>query len=70
MQKSRPNHEIYLRTLRAMSPEARLRKAFELSAFAKALFRAGLERRFPHLSEEERDRIARAILERCHKRNY
>jgi hypothetical protein len=45
--KPRPNHAVYLRALRAMSPQARLRKVFELSAFTRALFRAGLVRRFP-----------------------
>jgi hypothetical protein len=68
--KPRPNHQRYLRVLRAMSPEARLRKAFELSAFARALFRAGLRRRFPHLSALQLDSLERDRLERCHNRNY
>ena len=68
--KPRPNHAVYLRALRAMSPQARLRKAFELSRFAHALFRAGLERRFPEFSAVELDRLMRDRLERCHNRNY
>jgi hypothetical protein len=68
--KRRPNHAVYLRVLRGMSPEARLRKAFELSAFARALFRTGLRRRFPHLSEPELEGLVRDRLERCHNRNY
>ena len=68
--KPRPNHAVYLRALHAMSPQARLRKAFELSAFTLALFRAGLARRFPDLSAAEIDRLARGRLERCHNRNY
>jgi hypothetical protein len=67
--KPRPNHPVYLRALRAMSPQARLRKAFELSAFTRALFRTGLARRFPGLSRVELDRLARKRLERCHNRN-
>lgn len=67
--KPRPNHAVYLRTLRAMSPQARLRKAFELSGFTRALFRAGLARRFPGLSRAELDRLVRNRVERCHNRN-
>jgi hypothetical protein len=52
-----------------MSPAERLRKAFDLSAFALALFRTGLARRFPHLTEAELDRLARERLRRCHSRN-
>ena len=66
--KSRPNHAVYLRVLRRMSPEARLRKAFELSDFARALFRTGLGRRFPHLTEPELERLLRDRLRRCHNR--
>ena len=68
--KPRPNHAVYLRALRAMSPQARLRKAFELSAFTRALFRAGLARRFPHSSAVVLDRLAQDRLEKCHNRNY
>ena len=68
--KPRPNHKLYLRVLRQMSPEARLRKAFELSAFARALFRTGLRRRFSHLTAEQLDGLERDRLERCHNRNY
>ncbi|MGH8759582.1 MAG: hypothetical protein ACREVW_08745 [Burkholderiales bacterium] len=68
--KPRPNHAVYLRALRAMSPQARLRKAFELSAFTRALFRAGLARRFPGSSATELDRLVRDRLEKCHNRNY
>lgn len=67
--KPRPNHAVYLRVLRTMSPQARLRKAFELSVFTRALFRTGLARRFPELSTAELDRLVRTRLERCHNRN-
>jgi len=66
--KPRPNHAVYLRVLRAMGPQARLRKAFELSAFSRALFRAGLARRFPALGEAELERLVRDRLALCHNR--
>ena len=49
----RPNHQIYIGVLRSMSGEDRLRKAFELSAFARELFITGLRRRYPELQESE-----------------
>jgi hypothetical protein len=33
--KEKPNHSLYIQVLRRMSPEARLMKAFELTAFSK-----------------------------------
>ena len=68
--KPRPNHQQYLRTLRTMTPEQRLRKAFELSAFSKALFSAGLQRRFPELSVPEFHQLLLRRLKLCHNRNY
>ena len=68
--KSRPNHGLYIQTLRRMSPEARLRKAFELTEFTRQLFRAGLRRRFPELTEDELNRIYVERLIKCHNRNY
>ena len=44
--KQRPNHQRYLQVLRSMTPEQRLLKAFEMSAFTKALFREGLRKRY------------------------
>jgi hypothetical protein len=68
--KPRPNHQRYLEVLRAMTPEQRLQKAFELSAFTKALFREGLRKRFPSASEAEFRQILLARLAKCHNRNY
>lgn len=68
--KHQPNHGRYLQILRALTPEQRLRKAFEMSAFAKELFRAGLRRRFPDLPEEEFHRLLLERLNLCHNRNY
>ncbi len=68
--KERPNHKIYIQTLRRMSPEARLLKAFELSRFSKALFSHGLRKRFPNVSDNEFKKIYLERLNKCHNRNY
>ncbi len=68
--KGRPNHRLYIQVLRKMSPEAKLRKAFELSDFTKQLFVHGLRKRFPDLSEEDFQRLLLERLEKCHNRNY
>ena len=68
--KSRPNHGLYIQTLRRMSPEARLRKAFELTEFTRQLFRTGLRRRFPALSGDELNKLLVERLIKCHNRNY
>ena len=57
--KMRPNHGEYLRILRGLSPETRLKKAFELSALARELFLHGLRRRFPEKTEAELREIYR-----------
>ncbi len=68
--KPRPNHAVYLRVLRAMTPEQRLRKAFDLGASTRALFEHGLRQRFPGLRDAEFGRLVRERLDRCHNRNY
>ncbi len=68
--KNHPNHKIYIQVLRQMSPEKRLLKAFELSAFTTELFIHGLRKRFPNLQEEEFKKIFLERLDKCHNRNY
>jgi hypothetical protein len=68
--KPRPNRRAYLETLRRMTPEQRLQKAFELSEFTKQLFMVGLRERFPHLGETELRRLYLRRLGKCHNRNY
>ncbi len=68
--KPHPNHDLYLRVLRAMTPEQRLLKAFELSALTKALFREGLRKRFPDLPEGEFHKLYLKRLALCHNRKY
>jgi hypothetical protein len=61
--KPQPNHQRYLEVLRAMTPEQRLKKAFELTERSRRLFRDGLRRRFPDLSEVE---LHQLYIERLH----
>ncbi|MGD9156541.1 MAG: hypothetical protein PVG90_13735 [Bacillota bacterium] len=68
--KKRPNHSLYIRILRGMTPEQRLNKAFELSEFSKALFLTGLRQSYPELNEEELHKLMLERLEKCHNRNY
>ena len=68
--KPRPNHALYIRTLRKMTPEQRLRKAFELGEFSRQLFVHGLRKRFPDATPEEFKVILGDRLAKCHNRNY
>lgn len=68
--KPRPNHHIYLETLRSMSPEQRLAKAFELTELSRSLFLAGLRQRFPDLPESDLKRLYLERLSLCHNSNY
>ena len=68
--KPRPNHRIYIETLRRMSPEQKLAKAFELTEMSRRLFREGLRRRFPDLSDAEFHRLYLERLALCHNKNY
>lgn len=52
-EKPRPNHARYLEVLRSMTPEQRLKKAFELTELSRKLFLTGLRQRFPDRSEAE-----------------
>lgn len=66
--KPRPNHRVYLRILRAMTPDERLRKAFELSELSRTLFRDGLRARFPDMPEDELKRLYIARLRKSQDR--
>lgn len=68
--KPRPNHQRYIQILRAMSPEQRLLKAFELSDLGRELFRHGLRRRYPELPPDRFRELVRERLEKCHNRIY
>ena len=68
--KTRPNHRRYIETLRKMTPEQRLAKAFELSSLSKELFLQGLHTRFPNKSESEIRKIYLERIAKCYNRNY
>lgn len=65
-----PNHEIYMRSLKRMTPEQRLLKAIELSELTKKMFLHGLKKKFPHKNENE---IIAIYIERillCNRYSY
>ncbi len=68
--KQRPNHRLYIEILRKMTPEKRLRKAFELSSFSNQLFVHGLRKKHTGISEVEFAQILKDRLDKCHNRNY
>jgi hypothetical protein len=68
--KTRQNHFVYLQTLKRMTSEQRLKKAFELSDFTKELFLHGLKKRFPEKTEAEIKAIYLERIALCHNRNY
>ena len=68
--KEQPNRELYLQSLRRMTPDQRLAMAIELSELGKRLFLHGLRRRFPDADQKQ---ILSIYLERtaqCHNRNF
>jgi len=68
--KKHPNHKMYIKILRQMSPEERLMKSFELSDFSKQLFIQGLHKRFPDLPDQEFQKLLLKRIDKCHNRNY
>jgi hypothetical protein len=68
--KPKPNHGLYLSTLRKMTAAQRLAKSFELSNLTKELFLSGLRNRFPAKSEGDIKKIYLERIARCHNRNY
>jgi hypothetical protein len=68
--KPRPNHEVYIKVLRRMTPEQHLLKAFDLSTLTRELFIAGMRRRFPDLNAIQLERLIQERLEQCHNQIY
>ena len=60
----------YIEALRRLTPEQRLIKAFELTEMVKGLFRQGLRKRFPDLSDDDFEKLYRQRLDLCHNRNW
>jgi len=67
MEKSR---RVYIDALRRMTPERRLKKAFELSEFTKQLSACGLRKIYPDLPDTEFKKVFLEHLKKCHNRNY
>lgn len=63
-------HKVYIECLRRMTPEERLKKAFEMKEFAVQLFTQGLRKVNPNLTEEEFQQLLRERLDKCHNRNW
>ena len=68
--KPRPGHREYIKCLRRMSPSQRLKKALDLSELTKRMFKQGLRKRFPDLSEQELHQLYLERLKKCHNRLY
>jgi hypothetical protein len=68
MGKLQANRQLYIRILRSLTPEQRLRKAFELTAMSRELARAGVARQHPDLGPEEINRLTRARIMSWHSR--
>ena len=68
--KQRPNRQRYLETLRSLTPEQRLLKAFELGELSHELLRAGIRQRYPDAAPDEVQRIYLEQLSRCQNRAY
>jgi hypothetical protein len=67
--KPQPNRRIYIETLRRMTPEERLEKAFELSDMTHEALRVALRTRHPEASDAELYALYLERLERCRSRN-
>jgi hypothetical protein len=68
MGKLQANRQLYIRILRSLTPEQRLRKAFELTAMTRELARAGVARQHPDLGPEEIERLTRDRIMSWHSR--
>lgn len=68
--KPRPNRKKYIEVLRSMTPQQRIKQAMDLSDFTREMFRRGLRKVNPELSEEEFQKLYLERMEKCHNRNY
>ena len=68
--KTHPNDKQYYKILRAMNPEQKLKRVFELNALGKELSIAGLRMKHPDLNNDEIHALYLKIIEQCHNRNY
>ena len=64
------SHKAYIKIIRRMSPEDRLKKCFELNELTKQLFLTGLRNRYPGYSEKEIKKIYLQRIDKCRNLNY
>lgn len=64
------SHKEYIKIIRKLTPEERLKKCFELNELTKQLFLTGLKNRFPGLSKEEIKKIYLKRINKCHNLDY
>ena len=68
--KTYPSKEKYHQILKAMSPQDKLLRVFELSELADSAFKAGLKNRYPRMTDDELHQLYLDRRLKCHNRNY
>ena len=70
MESINDSHREYIKIIRRLTPEERLKKCFELNELTKKLFLTGLKNRFPNLSQEEIKKLYLKRINKCHNLDY
>jgi len=70
MKSTNNSHSEYIKIIRRLTPEERLKKCFELNELTKQLFLTGLKNRFPNLSQEEIKKLYLKRINKCHNLDY
>jgi len=70
MESINDSHREYIKIIRRLTPEEKLKKCFELNELTKQLFLTGLKNRFPDLSQEEIKKIYLKRINKCHNLDY
>ena len=68
--KTYPNKQKYHQILKAMSPEEKVIKVFELSELSNEAFKTGLRNRYKEMSDEEFHQLYLERRSKCHNQNY
>ena len=68
--KTNPNKHRYHQILKAMTPQEKLMRVFELSDLANDACKAGLKDRYPSYTDEELQRLYLEERCKCHNHNY
>ncbi|MBC8387133.1 MAG: hypothetical protein ISS13_01615 [Actinobacteria bacterium] len=70
MESINDSHREYIKIIRRLTPEEKLKKCFELNELTKKLFLTGLKNRFPNLSQEEIKKLYLKRINKCHNLDY